>query len=70
MRFGTTNLSPKNLLTYDLLMKIELLMAGISDAGTSTRAESKQFRIIFGVFWPIQVGFAVREPFCDLESAC
>ena len=57
-------------LTLGHLMKIEWLVTDVTAVGSLDRAE----RVILGMdfdyacFWPIQVIFVVREPFCGVGT--
>ena len=47
-------------------MKIEWLVTNVTSEGSLAKAEHAIFGGVLGVFWPIQVIFGVRKPFCDV----
>ena len=49
------------------LTKIDLLMAYVTAVGSSKRAQSTVFWVIFDIFRPMLPTFVVREPLGDLE---
>ena len=60
-----------NRFTQGHLMKIELLVAGITVVGSPNIAERAMYfggDFTWALFWPIQAVFLVREPFCDVGT--